>query len=281
MPIASCDSQPAPAAVPDAGRPAPHRSLPAALAGRAQSVPRYPRAHSQRAAAGIPRRARSIPTWHAPAVHGTPRAHPQTRIYLDMDEVCCAFNAASLRLIGVDPERAQRVWNPRSWETPTEVLRLGRDDPTAGIMEPVDRRGGVAFWRNLEPTPWFAPMYRELQRLGPVAILSTPGRSPDSVVGKLRWLTGNAWPPPDRIILTHDKAAFAAPGAILIDDKEANVDRFRAAGGGGVLVPQFNNRARQHASGDAAVAHHIVGNIEGLLWPQHPGPHTARVRIQG
>jgi len=45
------------------------------------------------------------------------------------------------------------------------------------------------------------------------------------------------------LVLTRDKSLLARPRAVLVDDSDANVDAFRAAGGAGIVFPQPWNRA--------------------------------------
>lgn len=70
---------------------------------------------------------------------------------------------------------------------------------------------------------------------GGFSILSSPlnGDEEHTSALKRQWLEDNIPFDPDEIIITHDKAAYAA-GNILIDDYHVNIHKWEAAGGYGI-----------------------------------------------
>ena len=60
-----------------------------------------------------------------------------------------------------------------------------------------------------------------------------------SYEGKQLWIEKNIAAMEKRTIITNAaKSTFAAPDALLIDDRDKNVDEFRAAGGHAILIPR-------------------------------------------
>jgi len=78
-----------------------------------------------------------------------------------------------------------------------------------------------------------------------VVILSSPSDLPACVEGKVEWLhrfTRN--PRYKDFMLGRRKYLCAAPGRILVDDSQHNIDAFRKAGGEGIVFPQPWNSLR-------------------------------------
>lgn len=71
---------------------------------------------------------------------------------------------------------------------------------------------------------------------GEYSIISTPlrGHEMPSMEGKMAWIGYNLPIKPRSVIFTDNKAQFAAPDRILIDDYRPNVDAWKAAGGIGI-----------------------------------------------
>jgi 5'(3')-deoxyribonucleotidase len=78
-----------------------------------------------------------------------------------------------------------------------------------------------------------------------VCIATSPTKCPESLAGKLDWIH-RVMPPwmHRQYAITPRKHLLARPDALLIDDVEANIERFEAGGGRGVLVPRPWNRLR-------------------------------------
>lgn len=68
---------------------------------------------------------------------------------------------------------------------------------------------------------------------GGYSIITTPlhDHEMQSMAGKILWIVQNLTIKPNNIIFTDNKARFAAPDRILIDDYRPNVERWQAAGG--------------------------------------------------
>lgn len=76
-----------------------------------------------------------------------------------------------------------------------------------------------------------------------VCILTAPTKCPECLAGKLEWITSNLPPWIHRQYLIGARKHFCArPDALLIDDHEENVNKFREHGGRAILVPRPWNR---------------------------------------
>lgn len=116
------------------------------------------------------------------------------------------------------------------------------------------RLQGVNFWRELMPTHDWLPILATCQdyfRPDRIFLLTSPCLDPYCYTGKYEWV--QKWMPhfERRFILSARKDIFARPGAVLIDDKEETIDKWRDRGGEGFLCPRGWNR--QHADTDHAV----------------------------
>lgn len=137
------------------------------------------------------------------------------------------------------------------WVSPALLAHrsaLTRDEITGWVNEqlglsmeelwvPIDAQG-AEWWENLEPLPWFAKLWEELQHVSTeVVICSSPSLSPYAVPGKIRWLHKHIGPRFRDYVFTSKKYLLAKPGNILIDDLMHNVGPFRAEGGSAILFP--------------------------------------------
>ncbi len=153
-------------------------------------------------------------------------------IYCDMDGVLCDFDLGYRELTGVSTAEANTKGKTYFWE----LFRKG-----AGKNE-------KSFWSNL---PW-QPGGRELWKaISPYTpnILSSPAidfslppdqqLSPEynqAIQGKKEWISKNLTNVREEIFVPAvQKATFAAPNHILIDDLEKNITAWEANGGIGIL----------------------------------------------
>ena len=153
-------------------------------------------------------------------------------IYCDMDGVLCDFDLGYEKLTGISTAEANTKGKSYFWE----LFRKG-----AGKNE-------KDFWSNL---PW-QPGGRELWKaISPHTpnILSSPAidfslptdqqLSPEynqAIQGKKEWISKNLTNVGEEIFVPAvQKATFAAPNHILIDDLEKNITAWEANGGIGIL----------------------------------------------
>lgn len=102
------------------------------------------------------------------------------------------------------------------------------------------------WWANLPEYGWAWRLVTELQCLGEVIFCTSPSLDHKCPGEKIQWLR-------DRGFMSHRKNDFqigprkelmAKSGAILIDDYDVNVDKFRQNGGAAILFPQPWNENR-------------------------------------
>lgn len=173
------------------------------------------------------------------SVQDGPRAtgHERRLILLDMDGVLVDFPGEIIR----------RLCPEKSYADFRGEYDLGK---ALGLPTDLYSMVGPDFW---ESAPWMddgkAILNTCEQEVGAerVILCSSPTHESSSAMGKLRWIEhhlGEDWL--RRYIFTPCKWACARPGAILIDDSDAQVTAFREHGGSAFLVPRpWNSLWRQ------------------------------------
>jgi hypothetical protein len=171
------------------------------------------------------------------------------RIFLDLDDTCNTLAMHVLAYVGcpVDPADYRQYPAAFSYDiTAAANHLLGRE-----------RFNGPAhFWTAITRTawaecpaseifPWVLHLAARLVGQENVCIATSPTKCPESLAGKLDWIH-RVMPPwmHRQYAITPRKHLLARPDALLIDDVEANIERFEAGGGRGVLVPRPWNRLR-------------------------------------
>ncbi len=169
-------------------------------------------------------------------------------IYVDMDGVLVDFVYSALLAQGIEQDLAVEIindWPPGEWDV----------SKVAGV-EPGE------FWTNIDATPLFwhkLDITREYHKIVwwlrnhgiDWMVCSTPSRHPDSSAGKVYWLRDRLGDTFRNYVLTPHKSHLAAPGRLLLDDSDRNVDAWRAAGGEAILWPQPWNTSHARDKGRA------------------------------
>jgi hypothetical protein len=103
-------------------------------------------------------------------------------------------------------------------------------------------QGDITFWESLEWMPDGQQLFDECVRLkqegkiDSLNILSSPSSDPLCAKGKINWVKSKGIAEHvDMVVIQKDKAAYAAPNHVLIDDTKKKIDSFVAAGGIGIL----------------------------------------------
>lgn len=150
-------------------------------------------------------------------------------IFLDMDGVLSDFVGACGELFDFDPKTLNQ------WSIERHVGIEPKE-----FWGKIDRHS-PRFWAEMEEYPWARTLYTYLrgnEQFGTVYICTTPSQSPDSLRGKMYWLQKRMGKNFRDYVLTPHKHLLAHPGAILIDDSPGNINKFREAGGQGIVFPQ-------------------------------------------
>jgi hypothetical protein len=157
------------------------------------------------------------------------------KIFLDMDGVLVDFNRPALFLHGIsydiypcsagwDIIRACNILRPELNMTPGKFWG----------------KFNQRFWATLPKTNLCDTLIRTVEGyVGAenVALL-TSGQWPEAAAGKTEWVRDNLPSYRERLIIGTAKEFLAGPDRLLIDDRDKNVEDFRAAGGSAILVPR-------------------------------------------
>jgi hypothetical protein len=136
------------------------------------------------------------------------------QIYCDMDGVIADFERGYEELTGID---LQGEFKPEGEE----------------FWDPISK-AGVGFWAGLKWMPDGQQLWDYIKPHKP-KLLSAPSREDSSRIGKHVWVKHKI--PGTKLILRYasQKQELAEPNAILIDDREKNIEQWEAAGGIGIL----------------------------------------------
>ncbi len=134
------------------------------------------------------------------------------KVYCDMDGVLVDFEKGYKELTGED---ASYNTNPEEFWAPIT-------------------KAGAAFWIKLPWMPDGKQLWDYIKPYNP-SLLSAPSREESSKIGKFTWVKRNM--PGTKLILrsAERKQEFATPNSILIDDRADNIQRWKDAGGIGIV----------------------------------------------
>lgn len=179
-------------------------------------------------------------------------------IFIDMDGVLSDFIGGVSRLLGLEPAQVLERW-PRGEPHGYVAFGLQTED---NFWQVIDGKLGSKvedFWASLEMCERAKDLYDLCSDRGPTFVLTSPSRNPASSSGKVRWLQRHFGQRFRSFILTQHKYLMAAPGRVLIDDWDQNVEKWEKAGGRSILVPRVWNQAHMDAHRSFSV---VVEGIE-------------------
>lgn len=143
------------------------------------------------------------------------------RVYVDLDGVLADFVSGFCQHFGVQPGEVDRA----------ELKRL---------KQTFAQR---CFFATLPPFEGARTFMQQLAEMGLQPAILTAVSEFDSEVNarqKAEWVAEHIGPYPFHWCRkSHEKARFAAPGHILIDDRPKSIEPFVAAGGQGILHQDF------------------------------------------
>jgi len=104
-------------------------------------------------------------------------------------------------------------------------------------------KAGVKFWSEMDWMPYGKEYWEYIKKYNPI-LLSAPSQDKSSYIGKQEWVNKNL--PGSELILSpaEEKQEYAAPNHILIDDRESNIDQWKAKGGIGIRYISLNQVIR-------------------------------------
>lgn len=154
-------------------------------------------------------------------------------ILMDMDGVMVDFVGGAARLFDRDVEELMESWPAGQFDI-CPVLGVSATQ----FWSRIDR-AGEEWWAYLEDYPWTRDLIEMMSvHDGGFVISTSPSRSCHSSSGKVRWLQSRFGGSFRGYMLGEHKHLMAKPGAILVDDNEVSVLKFREHGGEAVLFPQ-------------------------------------------
>jgi 5'(3')-deoxyribonucleotidase len=164
-------------------------------------------------------------------------------IFLDLDDVLNDFTMFTLRSLGCDIVDYYPAWG---WDIvkAANAMHPSRIFTKETFWDSLDRKHWATVPKS-EMCDWLVRECAGLVGCKNVYILSAPTIDPDSLAGKLEWIHSNlpAWIHRQFLIGPH-KHLCARPDALLIDDRDKNVEDFQEAGGRTILVPRpWNHRS--------------------------------------
>ena len=167
------------------------------------------------------------------------------RVFLDLDCVLADFVSGALRAHGLTWADAEPHWPAGDYGMTRPLARAKglASAPEEWFWAPIN--DDPRFWYGLDPLPWAAELVDLVRGVDPdFHVVTSPSRCTFCVPGKQWWLNrlfGVEWF--GRMVATPHKELFAhVPGAVLIDDCDANLEKFAAAGGGIISFPVHHNR---------------------------------------
>jgi hypothetical protein len=99
-----------------------------------------------------------------------------------------------------------------------------------------------------------------------IALMTSPCDTPGSVEGKVEWVRRNLPAYRRRLFVGPAKHLAAGPAKILVDDHDANVDKFRAHGGAAVQPPRpWNRRQDECLPGGRFNVPGVLFDLKALL----------------
>jgi len=139
----------------------------------------------------------------------------QYKIYCDMDGVICDFEKQFIKYFGMHPHAYEAEYGkPKFWK---------------GIDE-----AGVRFWAGMPWMPEGQKLWSYIEKYNPT-LLTAPSMDDSSRIGKAVWRKKHIPGVPMKFKAAKNKADFAAPNTILIDDREDTIASWNAQGGIGIL----------------------------------------------
>jgi hypothetical protein len=170
---------------------------------------------------------------------------PKYTIFCDMDGVLCNFDLGYSKLTDMSTTEANAKGTSFFWE----LFRSKFEEKNIKEKD---------FWANLKWQPGGEILWETISPYTP-NILSSPaidfGLPPNqqlspkynqAIQGKKEWIAKNLYNVGEEIFVPAvQKAKFAAPNHILIDDMKKNTDAWKASGGIAIQHKNINNTLKE------------------------------------
>lgn len=181
-------------------------------------------------------------------------------IFLDVDGVLADFNSAAMDACEIDPDKvdfSKWSWFESAGITYEQFWHWIELDDT--------------FWIDISPYHWAQTLVDLCRRFAPVIFCTQPGRQSSGASQKIDWLRYQGFmgdKENDYIVCGDFKHMLAGSGGTLIDDRQKNIDRWRAAGGTAITFPQpWNQRSRIAIDAYSRLSH-VHENLVAIYGPE-------------
>ena len=162
------------------------------------------------------------------------------KVFLDLDGVLADFTGGAHRAFNIPYAYANYPYTKGLWDWFVE----------AGLTwDEVDSVCNAEFWAGLEWMFDGIDIYYAVRKFtrqtgSSLNLLTTPMKNINSTIGKLTWIQEHLGENRRKqaLITGADKKIFAGPDTLLIDDRDKNVEEFKAVGGQAILVPRPWNK---------------------------------------
>lgn len=163
-------------------------------------------------------------------------------VLLDMDGVLCNFWEAAIVAVcselGISSRKAFTSWEYGNYSIEGH-FQISRNKFWNIIH---DR--GESFWSGLQPCiAWKQLLFYLDARNVKLKICTKHSNHSACLAGKAAWIQAHLPIRLDDCHFTHEKERLATPHTLLIDDLEANCQKFSEAGGSAICVPSDWSRA--------------------------------------
>lgn len=171
-----------------------------------------------------------------------------SEVFLDLDDTLNMFTPSALKYLGCPIDVDRYIGVPEFRGNYDIVARTNyyRRPGTHFTLQEFWNAIPRDFWATTPVAPEAYALIEACERLvgkDNVIILTAPTKDPDCLAGKLEWIHNNLPRHYHRqYIITPRKQYNAAPGRLMVDDADSNVDAWAARGGSYILVPQPHNR---------------------------------------
>ena len=174
-------------------------------------------------------------------------------VCMDLDGVLVDFVGGLHRALGLNYDVADYPYPAGKYEMFPDAIAATRGRHTLDSLTQACHTS--SFWENLLWDPLGKQLLSIVEKYSDnIYLVSYPMNHTEAWVGKLRWIAKNLPSYQNRVILmTAHKKLLANPRAIIIDDRDDNVDKFVDAGGAGFLVPQMWNSKHRYSHSDWTV----------------------------
>ena len=155
-------------------------------------------------------------------------------IFLDLDGVIANFTKAVTNAFNIEYDNIEDNWIKGEYSIAPQIGKT--EGEIWARLNKID-----TFWEDIEVYPYASKMVKYLKSKYEVHVCTSPSSQPNCTTGKIKWLIKNRFGFGRNIIITPNKHLFAGPNRVLIDDMDANCEKFKLFGGETILFSQVWN----------------------------------------